>query len=103
MLCFALESWVGLFMLREFKERSSIYDCGNNDDNKKKTSMFLPNQNEPFQVTEKIWILFTATTDEGGEGDKKTEKHKDYCMRIYVKSKKDRLFLLQVWIFEKKR
>jgi hypothetical protein len=92
-------------MLREFKERSSIYDYGsNNDDNKKKTSMFLPNQNEPFQVTDKIWMLFTCLTEDApGEGEKKTVKQNEFSMRIYVKSKKDRLFLLQVWIFEKKK
>lgn len=86
-------NWAGLFQLKEFKERTSYYES---EDNKKKhTTMFLPNQGAPFQLTEKIWIEFGCMTEDAqGEDAKKTIKQNEYVLKCYVHSKKDRKMLL---------
>lgn len=86
----------GLYQLQEFTSCRSIHDDEGDKKNKShdpKTE-WMPDQEEDFQLTDKIWCHFETKMVEESRADK-TENVKNFILTVYTKHKSDLQHLLK--------
>lgn len=84
----------GLYQLEEFQNMRSIYDDDTKDKDAPKKTEWMPDQEDDFQIDDKIWCKFETRVVEESRGDT-NQNVKNYILSVYTKSKSDFPHLVQ--------